>query len=61
MPFSSIAWQGTPQAADGAAFIDEWLRTEPLISPTIHPLKDMQAVQRAFEQGGTTGKVVFRV
>ena len=61
MPFSSIAWMGTPEARRGTAFIDEWLRTEPLITPTIHPLEDMQAVQRDFEQGRTTGKVVFKV
>jgi NADPH:quinone reductase len=61
MPFSSIAWMGTPEHAAATAFIDEWLKTQKLIKPEIHPLKDMMEVQRAFEQGGTTGKVVFKV
>jgi NADPH2:quinone reductase len=61
MPFSSIAWQGTTEAAEGTAFVDEWLRTETLITPTVHALEDMQAVQRDFEQGLTTGKVAFKV
>jgi NADPH2:quinone reductase len=61
MPFSSIAWMGTPDYDAATAFIDEWLRTEKLITPTIYPLEDMQDVQRRFEQGGTTGKTVFRV
>ena len=61
MPFSSIAWTGTPDHAAATAFTDEWLKTQQLIAPTIHPLKDMVEVQRAFEQGGTSGKVVFKV
>lgn len=61
MPFSSIAWQGTPDAAAADAFIADWLDRETLITPTVHPLEDMVDVQRAFEQGGTTGKVVFKV
>jgi NADPH:quinone reductase len=61
MPFSSIAWAGTPEYAAGTAFIDEWLATQPLIEPQIHPLADAREVQRAFEQGLTTGKVVFEV
>lgn len=61
MPFSSIAWMGTPEYAAGSAFIEDWLATEDLIEPTIHPMEDMQAVQRAFEQGGTSGKIVFKI
>lgn len=61
MPFSSIAWMGTPEHVAATAFIDEWLQTQKLIEPVIHPLEDMREVQRAFEQGGTTGKVVFKV
>lgn len=61
MPFSSIAWTGTPEHAAASAFTEDWLRTERLIEPMIHPLEDMCEVQRSFEQGGTTGKVVFRV
>jgi NADPH2:quinone reductase len=61
MPFSSIAWFGTPDYAAATAFITHWLETEKLIEPEIHPLSEMQKVQRAFEAGGTTGKVVFKV
>jgi NADPH:quinone reductase len=61
MPFSSIAWMGTPEHAAATAFIDQWFATEELIAPQVHPLEDMLEVQRAFEQGGTTGKVVFKV
>ncbi|MDH5676583.1 MAG: zinc-binding dehydrogenase [Myxococcales bacterium] len=61
MPFSSIAWFGTPEFAEATAFIQEWLETEALIKPEIHPLADMQQVQQAFEAGNTTGKVVFKV
>jgi len=61
MPFSSIAWTDTPEHAAATAFTEEWLRTERLIEPEIHPLENMREVQLAFEQGGTTGKVVFRV
>jgi len=61
MPFSSIAWQGTPEAAAGTGFIQDWLATERLIEPTVHPVEDVVEVQRAFEQGATTGKVVFRI
>jgi len=61
MPFSSIAWQGTPDYDAATIFIADWLANEKLIAPAVHPLEDMREVQRAFEQGGTTGKVVFRV
>jgi NADPH2:quinone reductase len=61
MPFSSIAWMGTPDYDAATAFIADWLVSETLVTPTVHPLEDMREVQRAFEQGGTTGKVVFRV
>jgi len=61
MPFSSIAWMGTPDYDAATAFIADWLATEKLITPTVHPLEDMCDVQRAFETGGTTGKVVFKV
>jgi hypothetical protein len=37
------------------------LKTQKLIAPQIHTLGDMREVQRAFEQGATTGKVVFKV
>jgi NADPH2:quinone reductase len=61
MPFSSIAWTGTPEHGEATAFTQEWLRTEKLIQPEIHALDDMREVQRAFETGGTTGKVVLKV
>jgi NADPH2:quinone reductase len=61
MPFSSIAWQGTADAAAAGPFIKDWLETQPLIAPVVHPLDDIVEVQRAFETGGTTGKVVFRI
>ena len=61
MPFSSIAWMGTPDYDAATAFIGNWLRTEKLIVPTIYSLEEMREVQGKFEQGGTTGKVVFRI
>ncbi|MCB1692428.1 MAG: zinc-binding alcohol dehydrogenase family protein [Pseudomonadales bacterium] len=61
MPFSSIAWAGTPEYHEGTRFIEDWLATESLITPVIHPIDSMQAVQRAFETGGTIGKQVFEV
>ena len=61
MPFSSIAWTGTPEHAAATQFTEDWLKNEKLITPDIRALKDMMEVQRAFEQGGTTGKVVFKV
>jgi NADPH2:quinone reductase len=61
MPFSSIAWTGTPEHAAATAFTEDWLKTERLIQPQIHDLDDMRSVQQSFENGGTTGKVVFKV
>lgn len=61
MPFSSIAWMGTPEHAAATRFIEEWLRTERLAEPTIYPLAEMREVQRAFENGATSGKVVFKI
>lgn len=61
MPFSSIAWAGTPAYHEGTAFISDWLTNENLIAPVIHRLEDMQSVQRDFEQGKTIGKQVFKV
>lgn len=61
MPFSSIAWHGTQDAADASRFIGDWLADEPLIVPQIHPIEDLVDVHRAFEAGETTGKIVFRL
>lgn len=61
MPFSSIAWRGTPEEGAATAFIEDWLARERLLTPTIHPLDDMQRVQIEFERGNTIGKQVFEV
>jgi NADPH2:quinone reductase len=61
MPFSSIAWQGTPDFHASNAFIKDWLENETLIDPVIVPLEDMVEVQRGFETGQTTGKIVFKI
>jgi len=61
MPFSSIAWRGTPEEGEAKTFIKDWLADELLLAPTVHPLNDMQRVQREFEQGNTIGKQVFEV
>ena len=42
-----------------AAFIRDWLEREPLIEPTLYPLDEVAAVERAMEQGKTSGKVVW--
>lgn len=59
MPFSSIAWTGTPEHAEGLDFVKDWLATEDLIVPTVHPLDEVVEVERAMEDGRTIGKVVF--
>ncbi len=63
MPFSMIPFMihGTPQYARSQAFCDEWLATEELTAPVIHPIEDIVAVQRAMEERKTVGKVVFAV
>lgn len=61
MPFSSIAWIGTPEHVAGLKFVREWLENETLIEPTQYPLNEVVQVERAFEQGKTSGKVVFHV
>jgi NADPH2:quinone reductase len=61
MPFSSIAWQGTPQHADGQRFVREWLESEALLEPSIYPLEEAASATRALEQGETSGKVVLAV
>ena len=43
------------------AFLKDWLENESLIDPQIVPLEDVVEVQRGFEEGATTGKVVFRI
>jgi NADPH2:quinone reductase len=61
MPFSSLAWSGTPEYEASNAFVQEWLVNEELISPTVLTLDDVKETQRAMEQGRTIGKVVFKV
>jgi NADPH2:quinone reductase len=61
MPFSSIAWLGTPQHAEGLRFVREWLESETLLEPSVYPLEEAARATRALEQGETTGKVVLAV
>jgi NADPH2:quinone reductase len=61
MPFSSIAWIGTPEHAEGLAFVRKWLETEALIDPIVYPFAQAAEAERALEQGRTTGKVVLEL
>jgi NADPH2:quinone reductase len=61
MPFSSIAWMGTPEHREGLAFVRDWLETEELLEPTVYPLAQAAEAELAMEQGRTTGKVVLAV
>lgn len=61
MPFSMIAWMGTPEHRAGLEFIREWLQTEELIDPVVYRLDQAAEIELAMEQGKTSGKVVFKV
>jgi NADPH2:quinone reductase len=61
MPFSSIAWMGTPEHRAGLAFVRQWLESEELLEPTVYALDQAAAAERALEEGRTTGKVVLAV
>jgi NADPH:quinone reductase len=61
MPFSSIAWMGTPEHREGLAFVRNWLETEELIDPIVYPFEQAAEAERALEQGRTAGKVVLKV
>jgi NADPH2:quinone reductase len=61
MPFSKIPFFGTPADRRAEEFTAEWLKTERLDTPTIHPIEDIATVQAAMERGETRGKVVFRL
>jgi NADPH2:quinone reductase len=61
MPFSKIPFFGTPEDRRAEAFTAEWLKTERLDTPTIHPIEDIATVQGAMERGETKGKTVFRL
>jgi NADPH:quinone reductase len=59
LPFSMIPFAGTEAMARARRFSRDWLATEPLDEPTVHPIDDIAEVQRAMESGHTIGKVVF--
>jgi NADPH2:quinone reductase len=61
MPFSSIAWMGTPEHRAGLRFVRDWLEREALLEPSIYPLSDAAKATAAMERGETMGKVVFEV
>jgi NADPH2:quinone reductase len=61
MPFSSIAWMGTPEHVAGMQFVREWIDKEELLEPTVFDLDNAVEAERALEQGRTVGKVVLRV
>jgi NADPH2:quinone reductase len=61
LPFSRIPFRGTPADRRSEEFTAEWLASERLDSPTIHPIEDIAAVQGAMERGETHGKVVFKL
>jgi NADPH2:quinone reductase len=61
LPFSKIPFRGTPEDKRAEEFTAEWLKTETLDQPTIHPIEDIARVQTAMENGETQGKVVFKL
>lgn len=61
LPFSMIPFAGSPEMARAQAFVAEWLKTEELLAPVIHPIEDIAKVQQAMERGETIGKVVFKL
>ena len=61
MPFSSIAWRGTPEDNAASQFVTEWLAKEELIEPEIWPIEKIAEAEDAMEAGNTTGKVVFKL
>jgi NADPH2:quinone reductase len=61
MPFSSIAWRGTPEDEAARKFTMDWLANEPLLEPTVYPLEEVAKAERAMEAGETVGKVVFKI
>jgi NADPH:quinone reductase len=61
MPFSSIAWTGTPEHRAGLEFVQDWMATEELLVPTVYPMAEAQEAERAMEEGRTIGKVVLEV
>lgn len=61
MPFSSLAWVGTPDHQEALAFIRKWLKEQPLIDPVVFPFDQVQQAQQALEEGRTAGKVVLEM
>ena len=61
MPFSSIAWMGTPEHDRGKAFVREWLEREALLEPSIYAFPEASHAMQALAQGQTHGKVVLQV
>lgn len=61
MPFSKIPFRGTPEDRRAEDFTSEWVKSEKLDDPVVHPIEDIAAVQAAMERGETQGKVVFRL
>ena len=61
MPFSSLAWMGTPEHMAGIQFVGDWLQRESLLTPTEYPLADAATALQALARGDTIGKVVLKV
>ena len=61
MPFSSIAWMGTPEHRAGQQFVQEWLENEPLLEPSVYAFPNASEALSALSQGRTQGKVVLHI
>jgi NADPH2:quinone reductase len=61
MPFSSIAWMGTPEHRAGQQFVQEWLENEPLLEPSVYAFPNASEALSALSQGHTQGKVVLHI
>jgi NADPH2:quinone reductase len=60
-PFSMLTFTGTPAWDRAQAFIADWLETETLTQPIVHPIEDIVKVHEAFERGDLHGKLAFRI
>jgi NADPH:quinone reductase-like Zn-dependent oxidoreductase len=61
MPFSSIAWMGTPEHRAGQELVKEWLEHEPLLEPHVFAFPKASEALAALSQGHTQGKVVLHI
>jgi NADPH2:quinone reductase len=61
MPFSNMAWLGQPEQEEAWLFVEQWLKNERLIEPTVYALEEVPKAQRLMEEGKTAGKVVFAI